>query len=106
MEVDVEAVDVVDAVAAVVAVAANRDPVVGPVLLDDVGAGPGEPADAFRVGGRVGGTAQKNGIVVQASNSPTGRVKVTASVLPRATTPDARAALPAWTSSAPTIARV
>ena len=58
------------------------------------------------LGGSVGGTAQKNGIVVQAANSRTSRVNRTVSVLSRAVTPDARAALPAWTSSAPTIARV
>ena len=54
----------------------------------------------------MGGTAQKNGIVVQASNSPTGRVKRTMSVFPRAVTPEACVAFPARTSSAPTIARV
>jgi hypothetical protein len=54
----------------------------------------------------VGGTAQKNGIVVHEANSGTARVKRTVSVRSRAITPDARAARPPWTSSAPTIARV
>ena len=56
--------------------------------------------------GSVGGTAQKNGIVVCAAKSATGRVKRTISRLPRATTPAGVAALPACTSAAPTMCRV
>ena len=56
--------------------------------------------------GSVGGTAQKNGIVVIAAKLTTGRVNRTMSVFPCAVTPAAALALPAWTSAAPTMSPV
>ena len=56
--------------------------------------------------GSVGGTAQKNVIVVIAAKLTTGRVNRTTSVLPRAVTPRAACVLPARTSAAPTMSPV
>ena len=51
------------------------------------GPAPGERATPSGSGGSPGGTAQKNGIVVYAGNSGTGRLSRTTSRFPRATTP-------------------
>ncbi len=54
-------------------------------------------------GGSQGGTAQKNGSAVRARKFGAGRLNLTTSVYPRATTPRAFSVLPVSTSSAPTM---
>ena len=91
---------------AVVGVAFDDDPFAGTVVGDAYGPAAGKAPTPSGSDGNPGGTAQKNGIVVCAGKSTTGRLKRTVSVLPRATTPLALVVLPFWTSSAPTMPNV
>ena len=93
------------ALAAVEAVPPDDDPLVRPVLLDVVRAGRGNDADALSRGRQPGRDRAEERQRRSREEVRAGRLSRTTSVLPRETTPRAVFALPASTSSAPTMSR-